>query len=94
MYASFCLDVQSAVFDQRPGEKFKQSKKRKNDELVSLAADSTTDAIADDDDARNSMSHVNGAGACVRHRLTASQMVIEATPMALRTPRDQVHLLK
>ena len=63
--------------------------------MLLVNAESTTNAIADDDDdARDSVCQVNGAGACVRHRLTASQMVIEATPMALRTPRDQVHLLK
>ena len=46
-----------------------------------------------DDD--TSCSHTStGAAACVRQHMLAADMVIEATPMALRTSRDQVHLLK
>ena len=77
----------------RPGEKFKvRNNKRKAEDVLMDASNNrvTDDQAGDDTDHAPAV----GAVACVINKMTCNQMVIEATPMALRTPREAGHLLK
>ena len=74
----------------RPGEKFKSKKRKTADDLI----DASGNRAANDADEEVEPMPMVGAAACVQNTLTSTAMVIEATPMALRTPREAAHLLK